>query len=115
MLWTNPQTGELSFQVHSVGVNILYLRSSPSSPFETITSLSSIRRVLYSLQRPALEPENILCPAYEQGDLVLFYNRGVYHSATDYPASWEKDSEELDGRGRRTMLQAHVAGSEDPK
>ncbi|ORY66789.1 hypothetical protein BCR35DRAFT_181742 [Leucosporidium creatinivorum] len=109
MLWTNPHTGEKSLQVHSVAVRRLHLRTSPSSPVSTISDLAEVRRILNSLQRPALQPENILCPAYELGDLVLFYNRGVYHSATDYPEAWEGE------KGRRTMLQAHIAGSEEPK
>lgn len=106
MLWTNPQTLEKSFQVHSVAVAKLHLRRSPSSPVETISDLAEVRRILYTLQRPALQPANVLCPKYEKGMLVLFYNRGVYHSATDYPEGWGET---------RTMLQAHIAGSEDPK
>ncbi|BGP21112.1 hypothetical protein JCM10213_008975 [Rhodosporidiobolus nylandii] len=100
MVWTCPRTGTKGVQVHPVAVLKIHPSSGPS-----ITSLSSVRAKLDAIQRPALVPENIWAPAYEVGDLVLFNNRAVYHSATDYPESW----------GTRSMLQAHVAASFEPK
>ncbi|KAI5479430.1 hypothetical protein MNV49_003574 [Pseudohyphozyma bogoriensis] len=105
IVWTCPVTGEKSLQVHSVAVYKLHLKASPDAPVQVIDDLLEVRKILYDLQRPALEPENIFVPAYTEGDLVMFYNRGVYHTATDYPESY----------GTRSMLQAHIAASFDPK
>ncbi|KAM0755092.1 Clavaminate synthase-like protein [Meredithblackwellia eburnea MCA 4105] len=104
LVWTNPVTGEKSLQVHSVAVWKLHLKSSPDAPVTTVDDLAEVRKILYKLQRPAVEPHYIFAPPYKKGDLVMFYNRGVYHSATDYPESY----------GTRTMLQAHVACSYPP-
>ncbi|GAA5987596.1 hypothetical protein JCM11641_005377 [Rhodosporidiobolus odoratus] len=101
MVWTCPKTGRKGVQVHPVAVLALH----PSDGTPSITDLSAVRSKLQSIQRHALIPDNIWAPAYEVGDLVLFNNRAVYHSATDYPESW----------GTRTMLQAHVAASFDPQ
>ncbi|GAA5890111.1 hypothetical protein JCM5296_004772 [Sporobolomyces johnsonii] len=101
VVWTCPVTGEKSFQVHSVAVLKIH-HPSLASP---MTDLAEIRKTLYDLQRKCLKPENVWAPAYEKGDLVLFNNRAVYHSATDYPQ----------GYGTRSMLQAHIAASFDPK
>lgn len=99
MVWENPVTGEKSLQIHSVvrpvlpllfcrphraidvryyaqAVWKLHIRDSPDSPVKTISDLTEVRKVLYSLQRPAVEPEFIFAPPYHEGDLVLFYNRG---------------------------------------
>lgn len=105
MVWTEPHTGERSLQVHSVAVWKLLLRDSPTAPERVVDDIDEVNAILYSLQRPSLEPENVWAPAYEPGMLVAFSNRQLYHSATDYPDSW----------GSRTMLQAHIAASYDPK
>ncbi|GAA5887124.1 hypothetical protein JCM6882_009454 [Rhodosporidiobolus microsporus] len=101
MVWTCPRTGRKGVQVHPVAVLALH----PPAPSPPITDLSLIRAILNRIQQPALVPENIWAPGYEEGDVVVFDNRAVYHSATDYPESW----------GTRTMLQAHVAASFDPR
>lgn len=41
-----------------------------------VDDLLEVRKILYDLQISAVTPENILLPAYTEGDLVLFYNRG---------------------------------------
>ncbi|GAA5833437.1 hypothetical protein JCM11251_003495 [Rhodosporidiobolus azoricus] len=95
-----PYDAEKDVKTYPMAVLELHPRNAPA-----ITDLSLIRRILNQIQLPALRPEYIWAPGYEEGDLVLFDNRAVYHSATDYPESW----------GTRTMLQAHVAASSDPK
>ncbi|GAA5873047.1 hypothetical protein JCM8547_000016 [Rhodosporidiobolus lusitaniae] len=101
MVWTCPKTGRKGIQVHPVAVRRLLPAHEPP-----IEDLQEVRKKLDDLQRPALVPENIWAPAYEVGDLVIFNNRAVYHSATDYPEGW---------KATRTMLQAHVAASFEPK
>ncbi|KPV72736.1 uncharacterized protein RHOBADRAFT_55432 [Rhodotorula graminis WP1] len=101
LVWKHHRTGDKALMVHSVAVRAIHHPPSGTS----ITSLSEIRSRLAALQRKAFVPERICAHAYEVGDLVIFDNRAVYHSATDYP----------DRFGTRTMLQAHVAASFDPK
>ncbi|ORY60397.1 hypothetical protein BCR35DRAFT_335018 [Leucosporidium creatinivorum] len=104
MLWTS-KTGEKAFQVHSIAAWKLLVKTSPDAEEQVIDDIEEVRRIIYELQRPALEPKFIFAPPYTEGDCVIFYNRGLMHCATEYP---------LKTHGPRTMHQAHVAGSSHP-
>jgi alpha-ketoglutarate-dependent taurine dioxygenase len=106
LVWRNPYTGEKMLQVHHLVAAKLYVRTSPDGPETVIDDLKEVRDKLYDLQRPFLQPENVLVAPVEEGDIVVWYNRGLRHSALDYPSTEEY--------GTRICHQVHIAGSDDP-
>lgn len=42
--------------------------------------LKRVRELLYKMQRPAINPENVYAHEWKDGDMVIFHNRGVLHS-----------------------------------
>ena len=105
LVWTNPFTGEKSLQVHHLVAAKLYIKDSADGPATLVGDLKRVRDRLYDLQRPFLEPENVLVAPVEEGDMVVWYNRGLRHSALDYPGV---------GYGERVCHQVHLQGSDDP-
>ncbi|KAF1939183.1 hypothetical protein EJ02DRAFT_514052 [Clathrospora elynae] len=51
-----------------------------------------------------LNPECIMLPKVEEGDVILWANYQVFHTAVDYPDQW----------GARTMHQANIGASLGP-
>lgn len=105
LVWTNPYTGEKILQVHHLVAAKLHVKTSPDGPVTVIDDLKEVRDKLYDLQRPFLEPKNILVAPVEEGDILVWYNRGLRHSAIEYPSV---------GYGPRVAHQVHIAGSDDP-
>jgi alpha-ketoglutarate-dependent taurine dioxygenase len=91
-------TGEKAFHVHSICVRRLFLRSSP-------TEDAKIREFLADIQLRVLKPQYILMAPVEEGDVAIWDNWGVFHSAVDYPVS---------KYGPRTMHQANIGASSRP-
>ncbi|KAI0884807.1 Clavaminate synthase-like protein [Annulohypoxylon maeteangense] len=104
MVWINPVTGEKAFQVHGICVRKLFLRSSPEEELRVIEDVAEIRQLLKTIQERVLKPEYILIPSLEEGDIVMWANYQMFHTAIDYPASY----------GPRTMHQANIASSTPP-
>ena len=75
MAWRNPVTGRLSLQVHPSAVRKLHLADGT-----VVDDLAAVRETVHRLQRPGIAPENVYAHDWEEGDLVLFHNRGVLHS-----------------------------------
>jgi len=105
MVWTNPKTGEKSLQVHGQGALKLHLKSSPDGEVRVVDDLAEVRKFMDGIMRPAIEPENIFAHAYKEGDVILWYNRALWHSIMEFPESY----------GPRIMHQCNVAASDDPK
>ncbi|GAA5839166.1 hypothetical protein JCM11251_003694 [Rhodosporidiobolus azoricus] len=104
MVWRNPLTNEPSLQVHAIVARRLFIRRSPTEDFKVIEDVVEVREILYKLQKPFLRPENILVSPQGEGDLCLWHNRSLRHTAIEYPSSYPD----------RIMHQVHVAGSDDP-
>jgi alpha-ketoglutarate-dependent taurine dioxygenase len=104
MVWLNPVTGERAFMVHTICVRRLFLRSSPTEEPRVVEDLSEIRAWLKAVQERVLKPEFIMIPSLEEGDIVMWANYQVFHSAVDYPLSM----------GPRTMHQANIGASSGP-
>ncbi|ORY29934.1 Clavaminate synthase-like protein [Rhizoclosmatium globosum] len=112
LCWKNPETGELHLQVHPSAIYKLTIDPSPS-PKEgdlypegaTLTSLPEIRALIYSLQRPAIAPQYVYAHDWEEGDFVVFHNRGVLHSIT---GAFRKDQV-------RMFHQCNLASGSDPE
>ncbi|KAI9316283.1 taurine catabolism dioxygenase [Dichotomocladium elegans] len=74
MLWKNPVTNKIHLQVHPAAVEDLIIDGKP------VGDLKKVRELLYKIQRPAINPENVYAHEWKDGDLVFFHNRGVLHS-----------------------------------
>lgn len=101
----NPLTGEKAFQVHGICARRLYLRNSTEEEPRIIDDVEEIRKFILGIQNRILRPEYILLAPAEEGDMVIWDNYGLFHSAVDYPLKM----------GPRTMHQANIAGSIGPK
>jgi len=74
LVWANPLTGRQSLQLHAYCVEDLIVDGQP------IGDLAECRRLLYELMRPAIAPSRVYAHPWEPGDLVIFNNRGLWHS-----------------------------------
>ncbi|KAK0465906.1 taurine catabolism dioxygenase [Desarmillaria tabescens] len=89
VVWKNPVTGELHFQVHPCGVAELLVDPVPEGKSKDgalypdgahLTDLKEVRELLYKMQRPAIAPKLVYPHDWKEKDLVIFRNRGVLHS-----------------------------------
>jgi len=113
MLWKNPVTGELHFQVHPCGISELLIAPVPEGANREgalypdgahITDLKTVRDLVYSMQRPAIAPKLVYPHDWSEKDLVIFHNRGVLHSVV---GAFAKDQV-------RMFHQCNLAASDDP-
>ncbi|KIW04214.1 uncharacterized protein PV09_04522 [Verruconis gallopava] len=104
MVWTNPKTGEKSLQVHGQGAFKLYLKDIPDGEEKIVDDLKEVRAFMHKLMRPVLSPEYIYAHRHEEQDVILWYNRALWHSITEFPKSY----------GPRVMHQCNVAASDHP-
>ncbi|KAL4790928.1 hypothetical protein BDV19DRAFT_401736 [Aspergillus venezuelensis] len=104
MVWTNPVTGEKSLQVHGQGAFKLYLKDRADGEETIITDLKEVRAFMHKIMSPVLSPENIYAHPHQEQDVILWYNRALWHSITEFPESY----------GPRTMHQCNIAASDHP-
>ncbi len=98
LVWVNPVTLEPALQVHACCVEALITGD------ETVDDLAECRRLLYGLMRPAIAPSKVYAHAWRSGDLVIFNNRGLWHSVVGA----------LRPSDRRVYHQCNLASSEPP-
>ncbi|PVI03353.1 Clavaminate synthase-like protein [Periconia macrospinosa] len=77
MCWRNPYTGALALQIHPSAVQKLILADGT-----VIDDLGKVREIVYRLQRPGIAPTLVWGVDWEEGDFVVFNNRGVLHTVT---------------------------------
>jgi alpha-ketoglutarate-dependent taurine dioxygenase len=70
-----------------------------------IDDLVEIRRFLADIQLRILKPQYIFLAPVEEGEVAMWDNYGVFHTAIDYP---------LERHGPRTMHQANIGASRGP-
>ncbi|ERT02401.1 hypothetical protein HMPREF1624_00699 [Sporothrix schenckii ATCC 58251] len=104
MVWVNPVTGERAFMVHSICVRRLFLRKSQDEAAVCVEDLDTVRAWLRGIQERVLQPAYVMVPELEEGDIVMWANYQMFHSAIDYP----------DEMGPRTMHQANIGASIGP-
>jgi alpha-ketoglutarate-dependent taurine dioxygenase len=82
--WKNPVTGKLHLQCHPCGAHHLLIAPSQGAALYPdgahLTDLKQVRELLYKMQRPGIAPELVYPVDWEEGDFVLFHNRGLLHS-----------------------------------
>jgi alpha-ketoglutarate-dependent taurine dioxygenase len=98
LVWLNPLTREPALQAHACCVEALLTDG------QLLTDLAECRRVLYDLMRPAIAPPKVYAHAWQPGDLVIFNNRGVWHSVVGA----------LGPNDQRVYHQCNLASSEPP-
>ncbi|KAK0099658.1 hypothetical protein ONS95_013449 [Cadophora gregata] len=103
MVWVNP-LGQKAFQVHGIAVRKMFLKPTPTSEVEVVEDVTRIRKFILSWQERILRPEYIMMTPVENGDVQMWDNWSVFHSAVDYP----------DKYGIRTMHQANLGASDSP-
>lgn len=106
MVWTNPITMKHHLQVH--GCCLYKLHTTLNGKLKTL-ELEDARKKVHSMMRPAILPENVLAHSWKQGDLVIFFNRGVWHSVT---GEFQGVNNGLDEK--RLMHQCNIASGLDP-
>ncbi|KAI1374513.1 Clavaminate synthase-like protein [Hypoxylon crocopeplum] len=75
LCWRNPVTAKLALQVHPSPVRKLHLADGT-----VMDDLTEVRETIHRLQRPGIAPNMVYAHDWEEGDFVLFHNRGVLHS-----------------------------------
>lgn len=98
LVWTNPVTGKHHLQAAGCAVHKL------ERPNGEVLELVEARKELQRLMRPAIGPNNVYAHSWEEGGLVVFYNRGVWHSVTGQFSPGES----------RLMHQCNLASGSDP-
>lgn len=106
MVWTNPVTGKHHLQVHGCCLNKLHTKTN--GKVKTL-ELEDARKKAHSMMRPAIAPKNVLAHSWSQGDLVIFFNRGVWHSVTGEFKGVNNGVDE-----KRLMHQCNIASGRDP-
>lgn len=99
MCWRNPEDGRLALQVHPSAVRRLHLGDGT-----VVEGLEEVRRIVHGLQRGGIAPERVYAHDWEEGDFVLFHNRGTLHSVVGAFAEDEV----------RLFRQCNVAATEFP-
>jgi len=113
ILWKNPVTKGLHFQVHPCGVKEVLVDPLPEGANREsalypdgarLTDLKEVRELLYKMQRPAIAPQLVYPHDWRENDLVLFHNRGVLHTVV---GAFKPDQV-------RAFHQCNLAASDDP-
>lgn len=99
MVWKNPVSGNLALQIHPSAVRKIHCADGT-----VIDDLERVREIVYKLQRPAISPQFVYPHDWEEGDLVLFNNRGLLHSVV---GAFKPDEV-------RIFRQCNLAASEPP-
>jgi alpha-ketoglutarate-dependent taurine dioxygenase len=63
----------------------MFLRPTPASEVKVIDDLVEIRKLLHGWYERILRPEYVLMSPVEDGDVQMWDNWSVFHSAVDYP------------------------------
>ncbi|KAH8818737.1 hypothetical protein DL96DRAFT_1621836 [Flagelloscypha sp. PMI_526] len=113
MLWKNPVTGGLHLMAHGCGAMEIFVQPLPEGVDKTgalypdgatITDLKEVRKILYTMQRPAIAPSLVYPHEWRPNDLVLWHNRGVMHTAVGI----------LSEDQHRVCHQCTLASADDP-
>ncbi|KAF8527436.1 Clavaminate synthase-like protein [Hysterangium stoloniferum] len=114
VLWKNPVTGALHFQVHPCGVSEIIVDPLPAGKSKEdalypdgahLKDLAEVRKILYEMQRPGIAPSLIYPHDWKEKDLVLFHNRGILHTVVGAFKPTEV----------RAFHQCNLAASDDPQ
>ncbi|KAI8254848.1 putative dioxygenase [Colletotrichum sp. SAR 10_77] len=95
MVWRNPLNPDRPFlQVHGCCVFKLTTRDpATGAVVSVVEDVAKVREIVYGFQKQIWAAENIYAHRWEEGDVVIFHNRGVMHSITGQLAQYKEDEE----------------------
>ncbi|KAF5514836.1 putative dioxygenase [Colletotrichum fructicola] len=95
MVWRNPLNPDRPFlQVHGCCVFKLTTRDpATGAVVSVVDDVAKVREIVYGFQKRIWAAENIYAHRWEEGDVVIFHNRGVMHSITGQLAQYKEDEE----------------------
>ncbi len=102
LVWTCPDTQRHALMPHPRCLHALEIETDSDSRF---LGLTESRLLVEKWMRPAIDPARVYVHAWRPGDLVLWYNRSVWHSATG----------KLAPDDRRVMHLTAFNGAETPR
>lgn len=83
MVWKGPDGSQKPLlQIQGCCVYALRTTDPKTGDVTTIDDINEVRRIAHSLQKKAMSPEYVYAHAWEEGDLVVFHNKGAWHSIT---------------------------------
>ncbi len=98
MVWKNKYTGKFSLQMHGCCVEDLIVDGVP------IGNLVEVRKIVYNLMRPGIDPSRVYTHEWQEGDLAVFCNRSLWHTVVG----------SLKENDIRVFHQCNLVGSEAP-
>lgn len=111
MVWRNPENPDRPFlQVHGCCVYKLTTRDPATGFASVIDDVAEVRKIVYGFQKRIWAVENIYAHRWEEGDLVIFHNRGVMHSITGQLAQHRDDEDK-----KRLLWQCTMTSGTPPK
>lgn len=110
MVWRSPLNPDRPFlQVHGCCVYKLTTRDPTTGAESVIDNVEEVRKIIYGFQKRIWAAENIYAHRWENGDIVVFHNRGVMHSITGQLAKYNGDE------AKRLMWQCTMTSGTPPK
>jgi alpha-ketoglutarate-dependent taurine dioxygenase len=100
MVWENYGNGKPHLQILGCCVYSLTTTDPKTGEKTLIDDVEEVRRICHKFQSKVYAPENIFAHRWEQGDLVLFHNRGVMHSISGQLSTYQE---------RRLLWQCNMA------
>lgn len=91
-------------QILGCCVHSLRTKDPKTGEVTRIDDLAETRRICYELQKKVMKPQHVYAHRWEEGDLVIFHNHGVWHSITGQL-----------GRTRRLMWQVTMRSGKEPE
>ena len=92
LVWTCPTVGEKALMAHPRCVHHV---EETQADGEIAFGLVESRMILERLMRPGIEPGNVYVHAWEPGDLVIWHNHSMWHTATGGLAATDRRIQHL--------------------
>ncbi|PWY82024.1 alpha-ketoglutarate dependent xanthine dioxygenase [Aspergillus heteromorphus CBS 117.55] len=111
MVWRSPMNPDRPFlQVHGCCVFKLTTRDPQTGSTTVIDDVEEVRKIVYNMQKKIYAPENIYAHRWEEGDVVIFHNRGVMHSITGQLSQYREDEDK-----KRILWQCTMTSKTPPQ
>ncbi|KAJ5997634.1 hypothetical protein N7499_005971 [Penicillium canescens] len=111
MVWRSPMNPDRPFlQVHGCCVYKLTTRNPMTGEATVVDDVEKAREVVYNMQKKIYAAENIYAHRWQEGDVVIFHNRGVMHSITGQLAKYKEEEDK-----KRMLWQCTMTSTTPPK
>jgi alpha-ketoglutarate-dependent taurine dioxygenase len=113
LVWRNPGVGSAGrphLQVHGCCVYRLTTKDPKTGAVSVIDDVQKVRDICYAMQKKIYAAENIYAHRWQEGDLVIFHNKGVMHSITG-----QLNNNQEDEQKKRLLWQCTMGSTERPQ